>query len=381
MDGDQDISLSERMTDSLNGPVRVGAELRRRRERLGLNIEDVGARLKIRLGFLEAIEEGDLAALPAPAYAAGFIRSYAEALHLDPEEVLRRFRAEGMTRKNLPVLSFPEAPPDRGVPSGAIALLIGVAAIGAYAAWYYESAPSQRAVDQVPPVPAKFAALTLPKPPPMPSKTIAAAQAVTQLTSQAPIPAPAVIPFPPPQVEIKAPALPPAPTPAAQAPMPPLPFPPAPLSAKALAAAQVAFTPRITVGHASETSHSRAPVPAQANNIVLIATSRTWVQIRNLHGKILFSRVMLPGESWPLPDEPGLTLTTGNAGGTALIRNGVPGPPLGPSGSVVHDVLITPSGTIVPPLPSPPTRRSGHHRQAFGSGDNNPFAISTKGEQ
>ena len=87
MDGDRDTGFSL----ELNGPARVGAELRGVRERLGWSLDAIAVRLKVKLGFLEAIEAGDLAALPAPTYAAGFIRSYAEALGLDPEEILRRF--------------------------------------------------------------------------------------------------------------------------------------------------------------------------------------------------------------------------------------------------------------------------------------------------
>jgi cytoskeleton protein RodZ len=47
------------------------------------------------------------------------------------------------------------------------------------------------------------------------------------------------------------------------------------------------------------------------------------------------------GEGWPVPNEPGITLTTGNAGGTIIVRNGHAGPPLGPPGVVLRHVLLT----------------------------------------
>ena len=39
---------------------------------------DVAAPLRIRLPYLEAIELGELAALPGPAYQTGFVRTYAQ---------------------------------------------------------------------------------------------------------------------------------------------------------------------------------------------------------------------------------------------------------------------------------------------------------------
>ena len=60
------------------------------RPRSGRNVGD----LRIRQCFLEAIETGRLEALPAPVYALGFVRSYAEQLGLDPEEIASRFKKE-----------------------------------------------------------------------------------------------------------------------------------------------------------------------------------------------------------------------------------------------------------------------------------------------
>ncbi len=65
------------------GASRVGAELRAARLRLGLALPDVVAKLRIRLRFLQAIEEGRVADLPGQVYAVGFVRSYAALLGLD----------------------------------------------------------------------------------------------------------------------------------------------------------------------------------------------------------------------------------------------------------------------------------------------------------
>ncbi|MDE5878919.1 MAG: helix-turn-helix domain-containing protein, partial [Desulfovibrio sp.] len=65
----------------------LGAALRAEREKRGLRIEDAADHLKISARHLRALEEGDAAALPHPAYARGFIRSYAAYLGMSPEEI------------------------------------------------------------------------------------------------------------------------------------------------------------------------------------------------------------------------------------------------------------------------------------------------------
>lgn len=61
--------------------------LRSEREKRNLNINDIANQLKIKPRQLRAIEEGELDSLPHPAYARGFIRSYAGALGFGQEEI------------------------------------------------------------------------------------------------------------------------------------------------------------------------------------------------------------------------------------------------------------------------------------------------------
>lgn len=89
------------------GAARVGAELRAARQRLGWNLPDVANGLRIRQPYLEAIEDGRLSELPGNAYAMGFVRTYANSLGLDPDEVARRFRAEAQEVTQKTRLSFP----------------------------------------------------------------------------------------------------------------------------------------------------------------------------------------------------------------------------------------------------------------------------------
>lgn len=61
-------------------------KLRVEREAQGLSLEQVSAYLKLTARQIEAIERGDLTALPGAAFARGFVRNYARFLKLDPAQ-------------------------------------------------------------------------------------------------------------------------------------------------------------------------------------------------------------------------------------------------------------------------------------------------------
>src|ERR1700724_4666532 len=72
------------------GPRSAGDLLRQQREALGLDLDDVAAALKIKPGYLAALEGGRPALLPGPAYAIRFVRAYGDQLGLDGNYILRR---------------------------------------------------------------------------------------------------------------------------------------------------------------------------------------------------------------------------------------------------------------------------------------------------
>lgn len=73
--------------------VNFGAELRREREMRNISVREISDTTKISTRFLQAIESGDYAALPAPVFTRGFIREYAGYLGLDGEEMVERYMA------------------------------------------------------------------------------------------------------------------------------------------------------------------------------------------------------------------------------------------------------------------------------------------------
>lgn len=70
----------------------LGQLLKKARTERGLSLDQLQETTKIRKRYLEAIEEGNFKILPGNFYVRAFIKSYSEAVGLEPEEVLRLYR-------------------------------------------------------------------------------------------------------------------------------------------------------------------------------------------------------------------------------------------------------------------------------------------------
>jgi cytoskeletal protein RodZ len=70
----------------------LGQLLRKARMENKISLEDLQETTKIRKRYLEAIEEGNYKVLPGTFYVRAFIKSYSEAVGLDPNEVLRLYQ-------------------------------------------------------------------------------------------------------------------------------------------------------------------------------------------------------------------------------------------------------------------------------------------------
>ncbi len=68
--------------------VSAGTRLAAARRHRGQSLDQVAAATRIRRHHLQALEAGDLDALPGPVYARGYLRTYAEYLDLDPDDLL-----------------------------------------------------------------------------------------------------------------------------------------------------------------------------------------------------------------------------------------------------------------------------------------------------
>ena len=363
----------------------VGQALRAQREQLGWSLPDVAAWLRIRLSYLEALESGQVGKLPGSAYALGFLRAYAGALGLDPEDMSRRFRGETKDVNRKPELSFPAPVPERGVPAGAIVLLGVLVVAGAYVGWYEFTGHEHRQVHAVPPVPS--ALLPYAGGPAASSPQVAT---VMPGSGQAPLPPPvAPLPLPNPAASAAPPAGYPAPAGAA---------PPAPTAAPAAAAppqaGPVAAAPAPTVAAPSASTASTATVSAPAapsaapaavtptavapiagsgppGQVTLKAVATSWVQVRQVGGKVIYDHVLQPGDSWVVPSDAGaVTLTTGNAGGLTVAADGIVSPPLGRIGGVRRAIPLSAQaihdGSIAA-TPTPGAAASAHPARPAGT--------------
>jgi cytoskeleton protein RodZ len=69
----------------------IGRLLEAAREEAGLSRNQLAMTTRIRPSALEALEEGNFEALPAPVFVRGFIRAYCREVGLDPADVLTRY--------------------------------------------------------------------------------------------------------------------------------------------------------------------------------------------------------------------------------------------------------------------------------------------------
>src|SRR5258708_6772467 len=85
-------------SQSVRRAATIGELLRQTREQYDTSIEQIGAALRIRPVFLQAIEDNQYDRLPGPVYAVGFVRTYADYLGLDGAAIAHRFKSEAAGR-------------------------------------------------------------------------------------------------------------------------------------------------------------------------------------------------------------------------------------------------------------------------------------------
>jgi cytoskeleton protein RodZ len=346
------------------GNARLGEVLAETRAVHGLELADVSRNLLIREEYLSAIEKSDFDRLPGPTYAVGFVRSYADFLGLDGKAAVKLFKSEREGMKAQTTLSFPEPVAESRIPRGAILFVSIVLVIFAYGAWYYLSSHDVGLGDLVPEVPttmdgavpstsnASGAPVSGSTPDPSSAANTAAPAEAEPLSSTsgteagapagAAVPAPAPAPEPAPARDatpLASAASPPAAVPStamppavsSEPPMPDAGAPPRPLSAP---------DPSLTPETASS---AIAPQSAAARAVIEIrAKADSWVQIRGPDGRVVVMRIFRAGDSFRVPDEDGLTLMTGNAGGIEIVVDGTVVPAIGPFGAVRRNVALDP---------------------------------------
>ena len=305
-----------------------------------------------------------------------------------------------------PELYLPKPVPEGRIPGGALLLVAVLLAGAAYGGWYYVNSTGRDLVDLVPELPDRIAsALNVAPAAPPPGLVVPVTPsepgpaAPDSRTAEAPpaaaIPAPAPA-VPPPAPSAAAPQAAPPSTAATPAPAPAPPSAPAAVAAATGANAEEAEEEESPIvestpiappngdpraAQASETgarppgASPAIPAPPAApgqvaalpmppappaapeagqgdariygaingqSRIQIRATQDSWIQVRDGTGDLLMTRVLRPGDVYRVPDQPGLRMVTGNAGGLMVSVDGGQGSALGAQGQVMRDVQLDP---------------------------------------
>ncbi len=338
--------------------VSVSDSLRGRRIECGLEIDYVAQILKIRPAVLVAIENGKFDELPGPAYAVGFVRSYATYLGLDAEALVVRFKTETAEIARRPSLEFPLPIRDSRVPTGPLLIICVLLAALTYGGWYYFSTQPHQLADLTPEVPERL--LRLLKLPPQKEAPKPASRRRPRPARQRPRRRRRRRrPWRPPCRRRRLPryACPgcrgangratgrrdrrPHSRPSDG--VPPIENKPGVATAPAaLPAAPDLTQPAVASDAPKQQGDGSYGAPDGQARVVLHATADSWVQVRDKGSNLLFTRVLKPGEHYNVPNQQGLSLIAGNAGGIDITVDGMEAPRLGDLGRVARNVSLDP---------------------------------------
>jgi cytoskeleton protein RodZ len=114
--------------------MQIGEVLRGSRARQGLDMRTVEERTKIRIKYLRALESENWEVLPGPAYAKGFLRTYARFLGIDADALVDEYRRQVEVARQTPygiadgVLERHRRPSESSNGAG-LGTVLGVAAV------------------------------------------------------------------------------------------------------------------------------------------------------------------------------------------------------------------------------------------------------------
>jgi transcriptional regulator with XRE-family HTH domain len=130
-----------------------GRYLLQERELRGLSREEVSRLTKLAPMVIDALESGEPQRMPARAYLLGYLRAYAGAVGLDPDEVVLRWQEVAVVEAPAPPGRSPPGP-WRLVLVAALAALIVAALVAALvlgprlaSGWSRHGAPSERSAE------------------------------------------------------------------------------------------------------------------------------------------------------------------------------------------------------------------------------------------
>ncbi len=352
--------------------LRLGDLMRGERATLGKSLLDVQRELKIKAAYVAAIENADVSAFETQGFVAGYVRSYARYLGMDPDWAFQRFCKEarfevahgmsaaasssGMTAartRQSQDFRDPLANPNASfipraesmfaqVEPGAIgSVLVLIALIGAigYGGWsvLQEVQRVQLApVDQAPVVQAEIdplgnvsraAPLVRSAPVADGSTDVAANDPVQQAEGMDRLYRPQALDVPV---------------------MTSRDGPIAGINLRDVAAAQpdldAAIAEAVTNAVAEGAPEAGIQVVADAKpGVEILAVRPSWVRVQAADGTVLFEKILNAGERWAVPTlEEAPVLRSGNSGSVYFAVNGQTYGPAAPGPQVVKNVALSP---------------------------------------
>lgn len=330
---EDDVPVSAAAAD----PNSVGKTLRRARKEMKLSLEDVSAAINVRVVQLQSIEDDRIDQLPGMTYAVGFVRSYADFVKLDPVQVVKDFKKEHEGEDAAKTtLKIPEPIDEDKLPSPVVIGIAALAVVIVFILWSIFADDGDidvQTASNIPPPPVVGTASGLP--------TLADQQPLTSTTAEAAHIA-AGLPAATPDT---------AAAPAATVAAPATPAPVAPAADAGAVSGTIGTPPEPAPVVVPPVIATAPPPPAHdpvinvrrgKTRVLLQAREKSWVQISDGNGKVVYKKVMDKGEEFYVPDQKGMTLVTSNAGGLDVFVDGSKVQRIGKEGEVMRGVDLSP---------------------------------------
>jgi cytoskeleton protein RodZ len=311
-------------------PPLLGAQLREAREAANLTLEAVAEELMIRKYYLIAIEDGAYRNLPERVYAIGFVQNYCNLLGLDTPTLIEQFKREAYGGRGAAAarveLNMPTPASQSMLPSRSALFAVGGALLILVVGGLIWSAraPQQPAtsIPQPPTISEEAAPASM-----VQSADVAPVANADDFINAAPVPdktaivsGEGTITTTDPDADIAA------------------------NTAAHDAADKNAETAPVAADTATGVATTTTPTaaPPAGTRILVEALQSSWVEVADADGNILYTNILRVGQALPIPNKPGVTLTTGNASGIQLVIDGKKMGPLGRTGEVKRAITLDP---------------------------------------
>ena len=294
--------------------LNIGAQLRHIRLKMGYSIQDVSFATNLRPAQIRAIETGAYDQLPGLIYAVGFVKAYADMLGLEPDAVANQFKLEyrgfeddvetekkQKAKQQSEKLLDTDPYEDNRVPSILtvfISLLFFIMCIAVWQAFTPEETETVKLAENILPAPVNLEVAAddieiLPSP--SQAKDIPDQQGGSELTLD---PSEAATPLKKIQTQEK-----------------PLPL----------------------------TEKTELQKRVNTSRVVIRARKSSWIQVNDAKGNAVFKKVLRPRSEYFVPNRPGMSLSTSNAGVLDIYVDGKKVLPIGHEGDILRGVSLDPN--------------------------------------